>query len=70
MRDPRIDLGVELIKLEHPDIETVDLVQKILNEFNISCTEEDINAIYASYSSDNFEVESKFIKHYERDFID
>ena len=69
MRDQRIDLAVELIKLDIPDIETTDLVKKILEEFKVECTVKDINAIYASYLPDNFEAESKIIEHYERNFI-
>ena len=69
MRDPKIELAMDLIKLEEPDIETAKLVQRILAEFGITCTETDINAVYSSYLPDNFEAESNMIKHYERNFM-
>ena len=69
MRDSRIEVAIDLIKLEQPDIKTTELVQEVLKEFGIECTEQDIHAIYASYLPDNFEAESKIIQYYERSFV-
>jgi len=64
-----LELAVHLIKVEEPDIETVHLIQRIFEEFNLTYTVEEINAMYASYLPDNFEAESEVIKHYERQYI-
>ena len=60
----KVSLAIDLIKMKNINISNEDLVLQINNEFNINCTLNDIDTVYASRYIDNFEIQSKSLEVY------
>lgn len=65
MRDlEKIELVANLVLLDNPSLSDDEIVKNVLEEFGMEITKEDLQVMYASYMSDNFEIESKMMEYY------
>jgi hypothetical protein len=61
-KNEKIAVALEIIGVNLPIDE---LLSKLKLEFSLEVTKEDVNVVLASYTVDNFEIESKKVKFYE-----
>ncbi|MFW6225495.1 MAG: hypothetical protein ACOC3V_00885 [bacterium] len=60
----RLELVTSLVLLSDPSLTDDEIIQTVLKEFEMVITQEDLNVLYASYTPDNFETESRLMEYY------
>ncbi|MFW5794655.1 MAG: hypothetical protein ACOCV1_04135 [Bacillota bacterium] len=59
-----IELLSSLVLLDDPSLSDDEIIKRVLKEFGVEMTKEDLQTLYASYLPDNFENESRIMEYY------
>ena len=63
MLDNKLKLAIELVQIRR-NLSDENIIKKVKEEFNLTCTQNDLNIMKASNWADNFDVESRKIQYY------